>query len=121
MKITTSQIKKKNFKARLIFSNVNIGFSGKYEEQVNDIKKSIESIKNDLISRDKNIKSFAVHTANLFIERLSYVQFNHDDLDVFSDQLVYILEIKYQLLNLLGINGGTVLSQEEKARLKKIL
>lgn len=119
IKITTSQIKKKHLKARLVGSNVNIGFSGKYEEQVNDIKKSIESIKNDLTSHDKNIKSFAVHTANLLIERLSYVQFNHDDLNVFSDQLVDILEIKYQLLNLLGINGGTDLSQEEKARLKK--
>ncbi|EEX3567170.1 hypothetical protein D1O49_004661, partial [Escherichia coli] len=61
-------------------------------------------------------KSFAVHTANLLIERLSYVQFNHDDLDVFSDQLVDILEIKYQLLNLLGINGVTDLSQKEKLK-----
>ncbi|EOA7749613.1 MltR family transcriptional regulator [Escherichia coli] len=119
IKITTSQIKKKHLKARLVGSNVNIGFSGKYEEQVNDIKKNIESIKNDLTSHDKNIKSFAVHTANLLIERLSYVQFNHDDLDVFSDQLVDILEIKYQLLNLLGINGVTDLSQKEKEKLKK--
>ncbi|EEV2495065.1 hypothetical protein EH432_005519, partial [Escherichia coli] len=118
IKITTSQIKKKHLKARLVGSNVNIGFSGKYEEQVNDIKKNIESIKNDLTSHDKNIKSFAVHTANLLIERLSYVQFNHDDLDVFSDQLVDILEIKYQLLNLLGINGVTDLSQKEKEKLK---
>ncbi|EHT7313163.1 hypothetical protein KYI65_004400 [Escherichia coli] len=116
IKITTSQIKKKHLKARLVGSNVNIGFSGKYEEQVNDIKKNIESIKNDLTSHDKNIKSFAVHTANLLIERLSYVQFNHDDLDVFSDQLVDILEIKYQLLNLLGINGVTDLSQKEKLK-----
>lgn len=121
IKINTSQIKKKNLKARLIGSHVNIGFTGNYEKQVNDIKRSIESIKIDLTSQDKKVKSFAVHTANLLIERLPYVQFNHDDLDVFSDQLVDVLEIKYEIFNLLGINEGRSLSPDEKERLKKNL
>lgn len=119
IKVTTSQIKKKHLKARLVGSNVNIGFAGNYEVQVNDIRLNIQTIKNDLASHDKKIKSFALHTANLLIERLSYVQFNHDDLDVFSEQLVDILELKYELFNLLGVNEGRSLSQDEKERLKK--
>lgn len=121
IKVTTSQIKKKHLKARLVGSNVNIGFAGNYEVQVNDIRLNIQTIKNDLASHDKKIKSFALHTANLLIERLSYVQFNHDDLDVFSEQLVDILELKYELFNLLGVNEGRSLSQDEKERLKKKL
>lgn len=121
IKVTTSQIKKKHLKARLVGSNVNIGFAGNYEVQVNDIKLNIQTIKNDLASHDKKIKSFALHTANLLIERLPYVQFNHDDLDVFSEQLVDILELKYELFNLLGVNEGRSLSQDEKERLKKKL
>lgn len=121
IKVTTSQIKKKHLKARLVGSNVNIGFAGNYEVQVNDIKLNIQTIKNDLASHDKKIKSFALHTANLLIERLPYVQFNHDDLDVFSEQLVDILELKYELFNLLGVNEGRSLSQDEKERLKKNL
>lgn len=119
IKVTTSQIKKKNLKVRLVGSNVNIGFTGNYEAQVNDIKRNIETIKNDLTSHDKKIKSFALHTANLLIERLPYVQFAHDNLDIFSDQLVDILELKYELFNLLGVNEGRRLSQDEKERLKK--
>lgn len=119
IKVTTSQIKKKNLKASLVGSSVNIGFSGKYDEQVNRIKQKIESIRNDLTSHDKIIKSFAIHTANLLIERLPYVHFNHSDLNVFSDQLVDILEIKYELFNLIGINEGRILSQDEKERLKR--
>ncbi|SAI48098.1 MltR family transcriptional regulator [Enterobacter hormaechei] len=119
IKVTTSQIKKKHLKARLVGSNVNIGFTGNYEVQVNDIKRNIETIKSDLASPDKKIKSFALHTANLLIERLPYVQFNHDDLDIFSDQLVDILELKYELFNLLGVNEGRSLSQDEKERMKK--
>lgn len=119
IKINTSQIKKKHLKSILIGSHVNIGFTGNYEAQVNYIKRSIESIKIDLTSHDKKVKSFAVHTANLLIERLPYVQFNHDDLDAFSDQLIDILEIKFELLNLLGVNDGRILSQDEKERLKK--
>ncbi|HDV9415895.1 TPA: hypothetical protein RKV49_005462, partial [Raoultella ornithinolytica] len=46
---------------------------------------------------------------------------NHDDLDVFSEQLVDILELKYELFNLLGVNEGRSLSQDEKERLKKKL
>ena len=49
------------------------------------------------------------------------MQFNHDDLDVFSEQLVDILELKYELFNLLGVNEGRSLSQDEKERLKKKL
>lgn len=119
IKVTTSQIKKKHLKVRLVGSNVNIGFTGNYEVQVNDIKRNIETIKNDLTSHDKKIKSFALHTANLLIERLPYVQFDHDNLDIFSDQLVDILELKYELFNLLGVNEGRSLSQDEKERLKK--
>lgn len=118
IKLNTSQIIKKHLKAKIVGSHVNIGFTGNYEEQVNNIKRNIESIKIDLTSHDKNVKSFAVHTANLLIERLPYVQFNHDDLDVFSDQLVDILEIKYELLNLLGVSEGRNLSQGDKERLK---
>lgn len=121
IKVTTSQIKKKHLKARLVGSNVNIRFTGNYEVQVNDIKRKIETIKNDLTSHDKKIKSFALHTANLLIERLPYVQLDHDDLDIFPDQLVDILEIKYELFNLLGANEGRNLSQDEKERLKKVL
>ncbi|ENF7027197.1 MltR family transcriptional regulator [Klebsiella pneumoniae] len=121
IKVTTSQIKKKHLKTRLVGSNVNIGFAGNYEVQVNDIRLNIQTIKNDLASHDKKIKSFALHTANLLIERLPYVQFNHDDLDVFSEQLVDILELKYELFNLLGVNEGRSLSQDEKEKLKKNL
>lgn len=119
IKVTTSQIKKKQLKARLVGSNINIGFTGNYEVQVNDIKRNIETIKNNLTSHDKTIKSFALHTANILIERLPYVQFDHDDLDIFSDQLVDVLELKYELFNLLGVNEGRRLSQDEKERLKK--
>lgn len=120
IKVTISQIEKKNLKTRLVGSSVNIGFSGNYEEQLNNIRLNIESIKNDLASHDKKIKSFAVHTAKLLIERLSYVQFNRDDLTVLSEQLVDILEIKYELLQLTGINEGRVLSQNEKKKLRKL-
>ncbi|MNH48222.1 hypothetical protein D3C78_1796100 [compost metagenome] len=47
------------------------------------------------------------------------MQFDHDNLDIFSDQLVDILELKYELFNLLGVNEGRSLSQDEKERLKK--
>lgn len=49
------------------------------------------------------------------------MQFDHDDLDIFSDQLVDILELKYELFNLLGVNESKSLSQDEKERLKKVL
>lgn len=119
IKITTSHIKKKNLAANLIGSHVNIGFKGNYTEQIEEIKNSIISIKHDLKTHDKIITPFAMHRAKLLIERLPYVQFNHQDIEVFSNQLIEILDIKYELLTLTGVNEKSNLTQSEKEQLRR--
>lgn len=118
MKVITKSIEDKNKGAKLIGTHINIGFNGSYEEQLNQIREITHDINTKLKSGDKKIISFTKHKARLLIERLPYVNFNHGDLDIFSAQLVDILELRYEILNVMGSDEYRVLSEEDKKRLR---
>ncbi|WP_241522925.1 hypothetical protein [Chimaeribacter arupi] len=119
LKITTSKIAKEGMRIKLIGSHVNIGFSGDYQVQIDSIKEIIKSISVELNCQDKRVSSFARHKAQLLIERLHYVSFDFDNLDLFSEQLIDILELKNEISKHLGSNEDKEIKEEDKKELKR--
>lgn len=87
--------------------------------QIDSIKEIIKSISVELNCQDKRVSSFARHKAQLLIERLHYVSFDFDNLDLFSEQLIDILELKNEISKHLGSNEDKEIKEEDKKELKR--
>lgn len=102
LRVISSQIVKKNQRAKLIGTHLVSGFSSRdYTSQIEYIRKSILDIKKDLLSDNSELRRFTLHKANVLKDRRLFVSFSDEGSESFNRELLESIKIKQEIENII--------------------